>query len=225
MAIVTFDEMEYQSGEAVVWKTEVEGKVAKIWFKLEDGRIIRETYCTGYPNEKKRLKEVAKVFFGDDVSGRVNLGELVGQACYVELEERPWGNRTWTGVREVSAVESEPESECAGYDDYEPEYEPNSEPDCGYEADYEPAHEQSLQSSGSSEATVVRPRKILQKQNPVTESSMDNPLPVEMPSERRRRPARTGDGLGREALFKLRDALKAKQAEQAKEQEQLFEGD
>ncbi|SDF81178.1 hypothetical protein [Sporomusa acidovorans] len=209
MAIVSFDEMEYQSGEAVVWKTEVEGKVAKIWFKLDDGRIIRETYRTGYPDEKKRLKEVAEVFFGDDVSGRVDLDKMVGQVCYVELEERPWGNQTWTGVRAVSVVESEPE--YAGYDEYEP--------------DYEPEHEQPLQSGGMSENTAVRQRKIAKKQNPVTELSMDNPLPVEMPSERRRRPGRTGDGLGREALLKLRDALKAKQAEQAKEQEQLFEGD
>ncbi len=205
MAIISFDNMEYQQGEAVIWKVEVEGRVAKIWFKLDDGRIIRENYRTGYPDEKKRLKEVAEVFFGDDVSGGVDLDKMVGQACYVELEERPWKNQTWIGVRAVSAVESEleyeREPECAGYDEYEP--------------DYEPEYEQPLRSDGSSETTAIRPRKILQKPNPVTESSMEKPLPVEMPSERRRRPARTGDGLGREALLKLR----------AKEQEQLFEGD
>lgn len=166
MAIISFENTEYQQGEAVVWKTEVEGKVATIWFKLEDGRIIRETYRTGFPNEKKRLKEVAKIFFGDDVSGRVDLRKMVGQACYVELEERPWGNRIWIGVREVFPIESElqyeyegdPEPEYAGYDEYEPEYE----------------YEQPLQSGGLSENTVIRPRKILQK--PKADAEPEKPL-------------------------------------------------
>ncbi len=192
MAIVSFDEMEYQSGEAVVWKVEVEGKVAKIWFKLDDGRIIRETYRTGYTNEKKRLKEVAEVFFGDNVSGRVELDKMVGQACYVELEERPWGTNTWTGVRAVFPVEYEPEyegeSECSEGDDYEPEY----EPDYRYESDYE----QPLQKSDSSSSVATRPRKIAKKSNTVTEPATANSSSEESSVQSARKAPRPAGGIG-----------------------------
>lgn len=208
MAIVSFEEMEYQAGEAVVWKVEVEGKVAKIWFKLDDGRIIRETYRTGYPDEKKRLKEVAEVFFGDDVSGRVNLGELVGQACYVELEERPWRNGTWIGVKAVFPVAFEPEyesePECVGYDDYEPE--------C----------EQPLQSSGLSESTVIRPRKIARKPNPVTEPATVNSSSEEesqsssvQPARKAPRPAGGIAGIGKQRNYTISVTGRPKMVDEA----------
>lgn len=209
MAIVSFDEIEYQSGEAVVKEVEVAGNIVRIWFKLEDGQFIRETYRMGFQKERNRLKAVAEVFFGD-VTGEIDLEEMVGQTCLIELEERPWKEgQPWIGVRKVLPAEP-----AIG-----PEYE--TEVESEYETDYE--YEQSLQSDDLSN-TVIRPRKIAKELDPVTEPAMDKPLPVRVSSERRR-PAKKGDGLGREALRKLQAALKAKQAEQAKEQEQLFDED
>lgn len=110
MAIISFENTEYQQGEAVIWKAEIERNVVKIWFELGDGRIIRETYRTGITKEKDRLKAVLEVFVGNITTGGIDLDSIVGRSCYVELEERSWKeDQPWIGVGKV--LPSEPYSE------------------------------------------------------------------------------------------------------------------
>jgi hypothetical protein len=155
MAIISFDNMEYQQGEAVIWKTEIERNVVKIWFELDNGRIIRETYRTGITKEKDRLKAVLEVVVGDITTGGIDLDSIVGKSCYVELEERPWKeDQPWIGVGKVLPVE--------------PTVQPYSE--------------QSLLSASLGEGTRIGPRKVMKAPQPVTKPAQDNP-PLEEESE------------------------------------------
>lgn len=148
MAIISFENTEYQQGEAVIWKTEVERNVVKIWFELGDGRIIREIYRTGITKEKDRLKAVLEVFVGDITTGVVELDSIVGKSCYVELEERPWKeNQLWIGVGKV--LPSEPTVESFS--------------------------EQSFPSTSLGEDTRIGPRKVMQAPKPVPKPAQANP--------------------------------------------------
>lgn len=153
MAIISFENTEYQQGEAVIWKTEVERTVVKIWFELGDGRIIREIYRTGITKEKDRLKAVLEVFVGDITTGGVELDSIVGKSCYVELEERPWKeDQPWIGVGKV--LTSEPTVKLYS--------------------------EQSLPSASLGEDTRIRPRKVAQAPKPAPKPAPANPSSEEL---------------------------------------------
>lgn len=101
MAIVTFDNnIEYQSGEAIVKDAKFEKNSMTIRYELESGLIIRENYRFYIPSEKEKCKAVFRTLLGE-VSGQVDTANLVGKSCYVKLEERTWKDRTWFGVAEV----------------------------------------------------------------------------------------------------------------------------
>ena len=154
MPIVSFESIHYQSGVAKIIKSKVENNVVTIWFELENGMIIKENYHMGYQSAKNRLKAAVEAVIGSKINGDFDLAKIGGMPCYVKIEERPWGDQTWTGVKEVLAVKPE----------IEPEYE------CEPESEYK----QPLQSTGLIKKVVPRQGKILQKQKPVEESAIDN---------------------------------------------------
>ncbi|KJR45912.1 hypothetical protein UF75_3715 [Desulfosporosinus sp. I2] len=102
MAIISFDSINpYQSGNATVSDVQFESNRVTIWFKLTNGKAIREYYRLSKPREKERFLDVVTTLLGS-TPDQLGTDTLIGLTCYVQLEDRPWKEgKTWSGVAKV----------------------------------------------------------------------------------------------------------------------------
>ena len=102
MAIISFETKNpYQSGNATVSNVQFESNRVTIWFKLTNGKAIREYYRLSKPREKERFLDVVITLLGS-TPDEFDTDTLIGLTCYVQLENRPWKEgKSWTGVAKV----------------------------------------------------------------------------------------------------------------------------